>query len=91
MKFIERFGKLLGSTFLFLAIGLEIMCLIAGYTPLQVLDLMNMFFTISLISNGASITATKIMREEREAFKEIMDKAFKVSEVKKDANAKDID
>ena len=46
---------------------------------------------IAIIADGASITATKIMREEREAFKEIMDKAFKISEVKKDANAKDTD
>lgn len=91
MKFIERFGRLVGYTFLFLAIVLKIMCLIAGYTPLQIVDCQIMFITISIIATGASITATKIMREEREAFKEIMDKAFKVSEVKKDANAKDTD
>lgn len=91
MKFIKRFGRLLGSTFLFLAIVLKIMCLIAGYTPLRVVDCQIMCLTISIIATGASITATKIMREEREAFKEIMDKAFKISEVKKDADAKDID
>ena len=91
MKFIQRFGRLVGTTFLILGWVIQIMCWVAGYMPTEVFYCMSLCFIIAIISHGASITATKIMREEREAFKEIMDKAFKVSEVKKDANAKDID
>lgn len=91
MKFIERFGRLVGTIFWGVGLVVQIMCWVAGYTSLLASIIIISFLTIAIISHCASITATKIMREEREAFKEIMDKAFKVSEVKKDADAKDTD
>lgn len=91
MKFIERFGRLVGTTFWGLGLVVQIMCWVAGYTSLLASIIIISFLTIAIISHCASFTARKIMREEREAFKEIMDKAFKVSEVKKDADAKDTD
>ena len=91
MKFIDRFGRLVGTTFWGLGLVIQIMCWVAGHTPTEVFYYTMVCFTIAIISHCASFTARKIMREEREAFKEIMDKAFKVSEVKKDANAKNTD
>lgn len=88
MKFIQRFGRLVGTTFWGLGLVVQIMCWVAGYTSLLASIIIISFLTIAIISHCASFTARKIMREEREAFKEIMDKAFKVSEVKKDADAK---
>lgn len=89
MKFIEKFGRLVGSIFLFFSIVINIMCLIAGYTPIGVRYCIVMCLTIAIIADCASLTATKIMREERKSFKEIIDKAFKIDEEKKDVNAKD--
>lgn len=91
MKFIQRFGRLVGTTFLILGWVIKIMCLVAGYTQTEAFYCVLLCFIIAIISYCASITATKIMREEREAFKEIMDKAFQISEVKEDADAKDTD
>lgn len=91
MKFIQRFGRLVGCIFWVLGLVAQIMCWVAGYTTLLASIIIISFLTIAIIADCASMTATKIMREEREAFKEIMDKAFKVSEVKKDADAKDTD
>ena len=88
MKFIQRFGRLVGTTFWGLGLVVQIMCWVAGYTSLLASIIIISFLTIAIISHCASFTARKIMREEREAFKEIMDKAFKISEVKKDADAK---
>ena len=78
MKFIERFGRLVGTTFLTLAWVIQIMCWVAGHTPTEVFYYTMVCFTIAIISHCASFTARQIMREEREAFKEIMDKAFKL-------------
>ena len=91
MKFIQRFGRLVGTIFWVLGLVTQIICWVSGYMPTEVFYCMSLCFIIAIISHCASRTATKIMREEREAFKEIMDKAFKVSEVKKDADAKDTD
>lgn len=88
MKFIQRFGRLVGTIFWVLGLVIQIMCWVAGYTSLLAPIVMISFFTIAIISHCASMTATKIMREEREAFKEMIDKAFKISEVKEDADAK---
>jgi hypothetical protein len=78
MKFIERFGRLLGTIFWVLGLVIQIMCWVAGYTSLLASIIIISFLTIAIIADGASFTARKIMREEREAFKEIMDKAFKL-------------
>ena len=91
MKFIQRFGRLVGTIFWVLGLVIQIMRWVAGYTSLLAPIVIISFLTIAIISDCASITARKIMREEREAFKEIMDKAFKIDEVKKDADAKDTD
>lgn len=91
MKFIQRFGRLVGITFWGLGLVTQVMCWVAGYTSLLASIIIISFLTIAIIADVASFTARKIMREEREAFKEIMDKAFKIDEVKEDANAKDID
>lgn len=88
MKFIERFGRLVGSTFLFLGIVIQIMCWVAGYTPTEAFYCIMACLTIAIIADCASLTATKIMREERKAFKEMMCMCFKTDEVKKDADAK---
>lgn len=66
----------------------QIICWVAGCMPTEVFYCMSLCFIIAIISHCASITARKIMREEREAFKEMIDKAFKIDEVKKDADAK---
>ena len=91
MKFIERFGNLVGGIFFFFGISIQIMCWVAGYAPTESFYCIAVCLVIAIIADGASITATKIMREEREAFKEMMDKAFKIDEVKEGANAKDTD
>lgn len=89
MKFIEKFGRLLGIIFWGVGLVVQIMCWVAGYTSLLSAIIIISFLTIAIIADCASFAARKIMREEREVFKEIMDKAFKISEVKEDANAKD--
>ena len=65
MKFIERFGRLVGSTFLFLGIVTQIICWVSGYTPTEAFYCIMLCLMIAIIADGASITATKIMREEQ--------------------------
>ena len=64
MKFIERFGRLVGTTFWGVGLVVQIMCWVAGYTSLLASIIIISFLTIAIIADCASFTARKIMREE---------------------------
>ena len=55
MKFIERFGRLVGSTFLFLGIVIQIMCWVAGYTPTEAFYCIMVCLTIAIIADDVII------------------------------------
>ena len=69
MKFIERFGRLVGTIFWGVGLVTQIMCWVAGYTSLLASIIIISFLTIAIIADAASFTARKIMREEREALR----------------------
>lgn len=65
MKFIERFGRLVGTTFWGLGLAIQIICWVAGYTPTEAFYCIMLCLMIAIIADGASFTARKIMREEQ--------------------------